>query len=61
MKRIQKGPVKGISLKIQEQERETRLDFVPKESHVNLDATTDVDQETYNYLEKISAGIVSKL
>lgn len=61
MRRIQNGPVKGISLKIQEEERERRLDFVPKESNINLETTTEVDQETYNYLEAISPGIVSKL
>lgn len=37
VKRIQKGPVKGISLKVQEEEREKRLDWVPKESEINTD------------------------
>lgn len=36
VKRIQRGPVKGISLKVQEEERERRLDWVPKESEINL-------------------------
>ena len=36
MKRIQRGPVKGISLKVQEEERERRLDWVPKESEINI-------------------------
>ena len=32
MRRLQKNPVKGISLKLQEEERERRLDFVPDSS-----------------------------
>jgi hypothetical protein len=50
VKRIQKGPVKGISLKVQEEERERRLDWVPKESEVKLDRVT-IDAETHNMLK----------
>ena len=32
MKRIEKGPVRGISLKLQEEEREKKMDFVPEVS-----------------------------
>ncbi|GMP60276.1 hypothetical protein CsSME_00023207 [Camellia sinensis var. sinensis] len=34
MKRIQTGPVRGISLKLQEVKRERRMDFVPDESAI---------------------------
>ena len=34
MKRIQKGPVRGISLKLQEEERERKMDFIPDQSEI---------------------------
>jgi small subunit ribosomal protein S17e len=49
MKRIQRGPVRGISLKLQEEERERRLDFVPEVSAINTDSI-EIDTETRDLL-----------
>ncbi|EGR32647.1 hypothetical protein IMG5_075650 [Ichthyophthirius multifiliis] len=52
MKRIQKGPVRGISLKVQEEERERRLDFVPENSAINVEQVY-IDNDTREMLKKI--------
>ncbi|XP_022032051.1 40S ribosomal protein S17 [Helianthus annuus] len=63
MKRIQKGPVRGISLKLQEEERERRMDFVLDESAIKVDRF-EVDKETIDLLASLGmselSGIVLK-
>ncbi|XP_047322307.1 40S ribosomal protein S17 [Impatiens glandulifera] len=52
MKRIQRGPVRGISLKLQEEERERRMDYVPEESAIKTDVI-EVDKETLDMLSSL--------
>eukprot|EP01023_Acetabularia_acetabulum_P010024 TRINITY_DN1454_c0_g1_i4.p3 TRINITY_DN1454_c0_g1~~TRINITY_DN1454_c0_g1_i4.p3 ORF type:complete len:124 (-),score=31.05 TRINITY_DN1454_c0_g1_i4:370-741(-) len=49
MKRIRRGPVRGISLKLQEAERERKMDFVPDVSEINVEAI-EVEPETMEML-----------
>ncbi|KAG1363214.1 putative 40S ribosomal protein S17-3 [Cocos nucifera] len=52
MRRIQRGPVRGISLKLQEEERERRMYFVPDESAIKIDHI-EIDKETIEMLASL--------
>merc|ERR1712078_339341 len=58
MKRISRGPVRGISLKLQEEEREKRLDYIPDISAVDLEIEKgiEIDQDTKNMLRAMDMG-----
>ncbi|KAM1316292.1 hypothetical protein ACFX2F_019949 [Malus domestica] len=58
MKQIQKGPVCGISLKLQEEDLKRRMDFVPNESAIKIDEIS-VDKETLDMLSAL--GMVTCL
>ena len=53
MKRIQRGPVRGISLRLQEEERERRLDFVPEVSAIDIESDIKVDSDTLDMLKAL--------
>ena len=55
MRRLERGPVRGISFKLQEQEREKRDNWMPTKS-VLAKPKIQVDQDTKAMLEAIGLG-----
>lgn len=66
MKRIQRGPVRGISFKLQEEERERKDQYVPEVSALDFtenseSGTLEVDQETKDLLKSLGVSNSSSL
>jgi len=56
MRRIQRGPVRGISFKLQEEERERKDNYVPDVSALEV-GTIEIDQETEALLKSMNMSV----
>lgn len=53
MRRIEKGPVRGISLKLQEEERERKMEYKPTVSEFEA-GNMKLDNETQEMLKELN-------
>ncbi|KAI1720781.1 ribosomal s17 domain-containing protein [Ditylenchus destructor] len=61
MKRIEKGPVRGISIKLQEEERERRDNYMPEISYLDpsVHPSIPVDSETRELVEHLGLSNIN--
>eukprot|EP00002_Diphylleia_rotans_P018602 TRINITY_DN35_c0_g3_i2.p2 TRINITY_DN35_c0_g3~~TRINITY_DN35_c0_g3_i2.p2 ORF type:complete len:134 (+),score=26.36 TRINITY_DN35_c0_g3_i2:125-526(+) len=60
MRRIQRGPVRGISFALQEEERERKDNYVPTKSAINIEQLS-ADTDTIQMLKSINFSAVSSV